>query len=258
MRLYRKGDLNKIPDYVEKAYRLRNLRKKYGVEFFKDIKTVHSKHFYGLAQVAEKHGVTREYIRQVHKMIYGEGFRVYREAKTEERKESENLVCANDPRHKVANYLKGSDPHKGAVAEKMFMEKCEKIGLPVDISCLRTSDIIVNGHRIDVKSAYTSIKPSPTQKNKYFKFGISPEQRRICDFFACYAVSKDCFYIIPNYEKNKKFSKDRTIYISEEKTDYCNSKNKYHEYKNLFSQLFTPNTTTDAAAVKRQPETADV
>lgn len=240
---YRKKGMKKIPPETRKAYRLRNIKDTYGVEFFKDLKAVQKKHFHNLSTVAKKYNVSREYVRQIHNLIYGSGATPFLEAKRQERKESEATVCTNDPRHKVAEYPENSKVHTGAVAELLFFEKCKSYGLNIQTPCKQQTDIQVNGYVIDVKSSINAMKTNSGAKSSYHHFHIRPEQRKLCDFFACYLHNQDVFYIIPNKDKGFDYDKMRSIYIRVVPSNYCSAKNKYREYKNLFSQLFIPKPT---------------
>ena len=239
-RARRRGDFKKLPLYIKKAYKIRNLRKKYGVQFIKDMKALKTQQYLSLHAVGVKHGLTRERVRQIFKIIYNESYGKYETKKAKERKESEATVCVHDPRRKVADYKKDSDVYRGALAEKLFMEQCEALGFSVEIPCGKSFDIIVNGFIIDVKSCTSARKMSEDSLVKYYRFSASAHQMEKCDFFACYAKDQDVFYIIPNFEKGKIFKTETGFYISEEKTDYCSSINAHHEHKNMFSYLAIP------------------
>lgn len=216
--LYRQGLLDKIPEHVERAYRLQNIRKKFGVEFLKDIKKINTLQFYGLSSVAEKYGVSREYIRQIHKTIYGKGFVEYERKKKKDRLALGKTVCFNDPRHKVADFKKGSTTYKGAAAEKKLLDRCLSLGLQIDFSCLKIFDIIINGYKVDVKSSYINSSMGTKGLINQFFFLITPTQREVCDFFLCYIAMNDKFYIIENNEKGIITCKYRKICINTDTT----------------------------------------
>lgn len=263
-KLRRRGELEKIPRHIQKAYTMRNMRKKYGVQFFKDLKATHTRHFWSFADVSDRYGLSRERVRQIHEYIYGFGGKIVLRIKKRERKESEVLVCPNDPRHKVADYPKDSLIYKGAYYEKKFMDACTERGFKVEIPCKQAVDLSVNGFLVDVKSSLTTSKTSESGSVKYHRFGITRKQRERADFFACYHGTQKCFFIIPNTEKGQKHRKMKNLYIAEHPTDYFASKNVHYEYKDAFYLLGFPKMDTDkdatarAAAVQRQPETADV
>ena len=240
MRFYRKKPTFKKTPASKKARIIRRLRKKYGIQFIKDIKALKTQQYLSLHAVGVKYGLTRERVRQIFKKIYNESYGKYETKKAKERKESEATVCVNDPRRKVADYKKDSDVYKGALAEKLFMEQCESLGFNVEIPCGKSFDIIINGFIVDVKSCTSARKMSDKNTGEYYNFSARSHQRTKCDFFACYIVERDVFYIIPNPDKGVVFEKARSFYISKEKTDYYNSKNAHHEHKNMFSYLAIP------------------
>jgi len=239
-RARRRGDFKKLPLYIKKAYKIRNLRKKYGVQFIKDMKALKTQQYLSLHAVGVKHGLTRERVRQIFKIIYNESYGKYETKKAKERKESEATVCVHDPRRKVADYKKDSYIYNGALAEKLFMEQCEFLGFNVEIPCGKSFDIIINGFIVDVKSCTSARKMSDKNTVEYYNFSARSHQRTKCDFFACYIVERDVFYIIPNPDKGVVFEKARSFYISKEKTDYYSSINAHHEHKNMFSYLAIP------------------
>ena len=239
-KIRRRDGFKKIPSYIKKAHTIRNLRKKYGVQFIKDMKALKTQQYLSLNAVGVKHGLTRERVRQIFKIIYNESYGKYETKKAKERKESEATVCVHDPRRKVADYKKDSGVYRGALAEKLFMEQCEALGFNVEIPCGKSFDIIINGFIVDVKSCASARKMSDKNTVEYYNFSARSHQRTKCDFFACYIVERDVFYIIPNPDKGVVFKKTRSFYISKEKTDYYSSINAHHEHKNMFNYLAIP------------------
>lgn len=217
--------------------KIQRLKLRYGQSLFDDLESVRSTHFYNLSSVARKYGISREYVRQIYKMLYKEGFTKKKRQKREQRQISESLSCINDPRYKMAEHKKNGPGYQGVLIEHLFFVECKNRGFEIEFPCNIDFDLVVNGYKIDVKSASRPRLLAPTSKTKHFSFQISKKQRSVCDFFACYIKPFNAFYIIPNDEKGGSFDVYRAIYINETQKQYTSSKNKYHEYKNLFEQL---------------------
>jgi hypothetical protein len=193
---------------------------RYGEEIKSDLEKVKKTPLATLQGIADNYGFTREYARQIYKNYFGEP---YTKALAKKTKKIKDVSCVNDPRHKIAEYKKGSLRYFGAVAEKLFMCRCELAGLDVVLLKDQSIDMMVNSYLVDVKAA------RKTKKKKYH-FSASKKQTAECDFFACYAAEEDCFYIIPNNKKNKR--KYNGFYIPVGGGDH-----KYSKYKNRFDLL---------------------
>ena len=219
--------------FHSRAWYMKNLKAKYGVEIFKDFKSVKNKPFFTLAWIGKKYGFSRERARQLFNKIYGEkyGDRLKIKNSTIEKD------CKHNPKTKVAEYKKTGSLYAGAIVEKLFMCRCEQYGFDVLIPSSQSVDIEVNGFLIDVKSSVGKHKTSSTTKMEYYIFKISKSQRNQCHFFACYIKDIDSFFIIPNKDRGTVFKKLKTIYITLTESFDSRSKRKYHEYKNKFESL---------------------
>jgi len=214
--------------------KLRRIQEKYGAIIFKDFKTVKNVPFHSLTWLSDKYKFSREYARQLYEFIYNIKFKDSLKAKNLKLKETQ---CVHHPARKVADYKKNNIVYQGALAEKLFMDKCLKLGFNISIPCDADIDIIVNKYMIDVKSCGTISTMAKRAKTKYYQFSISPAQRSLCHFFALYNIIENFFYIVPNKERGTCFKKVRSIFISSKKSSHYNAKNKYHEFKNRFDLL---------------------
>lgn len=214
-----------IPEsFLDKTCGLGWERKKiierYGKEIVNDLYRVKKTPLSTLQSIADKYGFTREYARQLYLKYFGE---TYTKAAEEKAKKVKDTACTSNPIYKVAEYNKGSLQYFGAVAEKLFMCRCEIEGLDVVLLEDKSIDIMVNSHLVDVKAA------RDTGRGKY-RFSASEKQTKRCDFFALYAAPEDCFYIIPNNKKKKIKRASFTIPID-------GGGEKYSKYKNRFDLL---------------------
>ena len=226
---------------TKRVKRMKSILLKYGKDVFKDLKSAKNIPYITLQSVAEKHGFSREYARQLYEFVYLD---TYTNAHNKKMLTVEETQCPHNPAHKVAEYKKDSLKYKGAIAEKLFMNKCEALGFDVLIPCKPMFDIIVNKWLIDVKSCTKLTKTRPDVNTLYNHFHISPKQRSLCHFFALHSGNSDCFFIVPNKEFGHAFDKQKSIYIADKKSNDCRAKNKYFEYKNRFDLLENKNETT--------------
>jgi AraC-like DNA-binding protein len=208
---YRKkqrADHKKNPPWMRLPYehRLSRVIKKYGPEIEDDINLLKTNPFYTLEAVGEKYGFTREYARQLFKRVTGTPYTSkFKKKRLLLKEEKASMDCYNDPRHKAAEYQPGSLVGNGAIAEKLVLEKCEQLGYVVEIPCKQGPfDLIINGFKIDVKSA--NVKSSvltKKAKNKgkkgrlYYIFHTRKNQHDIVSFYICYGAPTKVFYILP-------------------------------------------------------------
>lgn len=194
--------------------------KKYGAEIEKDFTKLKKIPFFTLQSIADKYGITRERVRQMYTVFFN---KPYTKALSEKNKKRFDTTCRNNPKRKVAEYTAGTSHYYGAIAEKLFMCRCEKLGFNIKLLKEQVIDILVNDKLIEVKA---------TNQNtgRYYQCSTTHKQTFLCDFFAFYVFAQDCFYIIPN--KNKGEIKRKGIFIPIEKTEH-----QYSQYKNNFNLL---------------------
>jgi hypothetical protein len=229
----------KISKHRDQDWVKNRLVERYGPDIISHFEKARTTPFYSLVDIAKKYGFSREYSRQLYEKIFGEPFTI---AKKDKSKNIAEIGCKYNPKGKVANYKPGSLIYIGAIAEKLFMCRCELLGYKVEMYHNSNIDIVINGFKVDVKSATKCSATTKRYKDKkYWRFQVSCEQLNTCDFFAFYIYDDDSFYILPNDQQHmNNTSKRKVIYISEIKSDYHNAKNKYSEFKNRFDLLETP------------------
>lgn len=179
----------------------KRLIERYGREIINDLKAVKTQQYWNLTEVGKKYGFSREYARRLFKKVFGKSVTKYEKAKTVKRTaEIKSMNCANDPRHKMANY-KGGHPKAGAKAELLVFNKCKELGFDVEIPCNQVYDLKINGFNVDVKSSSREQKMLKKgqvgNRSSYYYFGTRPRQHAQCDFYVCHAIPIDTFYIIP-------------------------------------------------------------
>jgi len=212
--------------------KIKNMVDKYGHEILDDFETLRTLPYSTLEAMGEKYGVTRERVRQQYKIVYAKPYtQALREKRAFARNEKETS-CNHDPRHKVCEYVPDGPVYTGAIYEKEFLEQCESKGFCVRPILKRVVDLRVNGYLVDVKYCSAPMQTSPDGP-PYYRYVVSKNQARMCDFFACYHPGQEAFFIIPNKTLPPK-SGIIVIYIPEEST---NSENKYWEYKNAWHLL---------------------
>jgi hypothetical protein len=203
------------------------LFKKYGNHFLEDLEIIRNKPFYGLVYVAEKYGITRERVRQIHYRLYREKFGKVSVMKTAKIKKEIKLIgCPYDPRTKIANSTGQGYGRKGAEVEKKVFDKCKGFGLDVKIPQNNQVDLIVSGMGVEIKSCYKIFNPNPNPNKKYLqkyeKFSLSIKQHKNISFemLILYSQIKKIFYVIPSPILRGKGS---GIYIPLSRSNYHNS-----------------------------------
>ncbi len=249
-RCYRKLRRNgSLPFLQKKSFEdaritiLKNIVEKYGFSLIGELADLTHKQYATMHEIAEKHGITRERVRQFYKAIFRHGYRVKIKEKKEKR-ESDIMTCSKDPRSKIIE-IKDGLVRKGAIAEAEFMNKCIELGYNVTPSCKTVIDQIVNGFNVEVKSSYNASKFNEKNIAKYHKFNISYKQLELADFFACYHGTSGSFFIIPKSEIKFRLSPDgisaRSIFISEKILTHHSAKNRYWEFKDAWNLLDVKN-----------------
>ncbi len=186
-----------------------NLEKRYP-SIMEEIAKLFQNPYWTLQAIAEKYGITREYIRQVFNRLYNAGIKNGLLEWRQNVKLENEMGCIYDPRQKVIRYAEGLIL-KGAIAEKIVFEQCEALGFKVKPGSDMIYDLKINGLKVDVKSSWKATKTNP-QSNRTYHFGISSKQKKVCDFLICVKMPQAEAYIIPSSEFPKS-KKAGSIYI---------------------------------------------
>jgi hypothetical protein len=244
------NNLKKFKRTRERRYLafLGKVQSKYTTKIFTDMESLRSNPYTHLSWLAEKYGVTREYIRQLHNKIYGEKY-------TSKVKEHSKLInldisCNGDIRNYFAlREVNGEKPSKYKMYEKLFIDECISRGFDVPQQCNGAVDFIVNGFNIDVKAATKKALLSQGSLTHHCRYSYTMKQAQKADFLACYHFGEKAFFIIPmrcvlsNKKDPTKLRKTGNgLFISYKKSNYHNSKNKYWEFKNAWYLLEIPQT----------------
>ena len=242
----------KKPPHNVLWYRRRAIAK-YGPDIINNLKAIKTKQYRTLTQVGEKYGFSREYARQLFKTLFGKDFGHYEKQKSVARKkDTESLKCNNDPRHKVANYKPGNIKN-GAKAELLVFNKCKEMGFDVEVPCDMVFDLKINGFNVDVKSAGKA--STFGGKSTYFHFSTNPHQHDQCDFYVCYAMPKDIFYVIPKIAMSPTgcFIRENNI---RHRVDYIPARIDYDQYKEAW-HLLKGDSPIELYIVNRKPTEQD-
>lgn len=174
----------------------KTLIRKYGSDIIRDFKDLETKHYWDMGSIAKKYGLSRERIRQIYNRLSLVPYRIIRKRKRidrENQKQSMDRFC--DPRQKVSVFKENSLLKKGADIELLAFQKMIELNMQVEFQKNTIYDMIVNGHKVDIKGCYC--KKTNGGLSKYFHFGVRKNQLEQCKFIICYAVPIDTFYIIP-------------------------------------------------------------
>ena len=234
---YKRGKIKRLEGHYPhpREWKIERLKKKYGEDLINDLILIKKHASMTLTEIGDKYGFSREYARQTFKIVNGVPYTKYLKIKADKYNDSlEEIGCSEDPRHKVAEYTGGTSL-KGAKAELLCFNKCEGLGFDVSAPCNKTVDLLVNGFRVDVKSAWGT-NSMGSSVAEYYCFLASKKQQEICDFLACYAQPIDTFYIIP-----KLVFGCGTIYIrannNRGRTDYTPKRKDYRPFKEAWYLL---------------------
>ncbi len=164
-----------------------------------DLKSLVHNRSVTLESVGQKHGISRERVRQLFADFFGFKYTVAVKNKSADRFSQididRQLRC--DPRNKVRTAPAGSLIHRGAIGEKRVLEICASLGYEVrPYKEGRTIDLVINGWNVEVKTAFKTCLTSPGAKTPQYHFQLSPSQR-IADFVVCYPVPMGAFFVIP-------------------------------------------------------------
>lgn len=177
-----------------------------------DLQRLNISPFIKLKDIGYKHGVSREYIRLIFPIFIGITYtESHRNSALALHEEMKGIGCIHDPRNKVATYIPNGNIYISAKAELIVFEKCSALGFDVKPCAQRAVDLIVNGFKVDVKSAIIPRKPNyknPDSYRKYYLVALTKTQKDVLDFVIAYVWVSESFYIIPKSE-----FKSGTIYI---------------------------------------------
>lgn len=212
---------------------IKTLERKYGFQIFNDLHSLYFLPQWDLADIARKYMFTRERARQIHNSLYGYAFGPIKKAKTARIKQIK-AHKRNNPINKVLTYKTGNNHlNKGIFVETLVLQKCKEMGFQVDFPTKLGPDLLINNYVIDVKSSFSSYKPTNC-KVAYYSFKLSKSQFKECNFIIGYIKPTDTFYVIP-----KSAFKGNHIYIRETEVGshlYPNNTN-YREYKEAWHLL---------------------
>ncbi len=198
-------------------YRARYIEK-YGPGFLTDMERLKVDYSYTLQMAGAKYGVTREAIRKQFNRFWGVKYTAYTKEKSAKYHSAvQETGCANDPRHKVAEYAPGATL-EGAKSELAVANKCRELGYTVESPCGTNVDLSVNGFKVEVKRASKSVQPDKKGTSRYFHFHTNLRQTSEADFYVCEAVANNAFYILPSAV----VSADH-FFIRDSKTPYSGS-----------------------------------
>ncbi len=218
---------------------------KYGEEIIGDLKDLVDDHHLTLIEVGNKYGISRERIRQIFELLYGFKYSVVVSKKIETKKRIayKERIEKRNPTYKVENYKKNSYTHRGAESEKRVYDICASLNY--EIKPFEESgaiDLIINGYKVEIKSAHKTCLTSPGAKTPLFHFARR-ECQEIADFIICHAVPPNRFFIFPNYI----FPKGGHLYLPSVKTrEWFSGKShnvkvsrtsKYYDYEEAWHLL---------------------
>lgn len=208
----------------------KDLLSKKGSRFIKDLYSLKKNPFVTLKNVGDAHGITKERVRQIYKKYFGEPYTI--KLRKKKINKNKDLSCLQDPRNKVLLYKKGSRVYDGAISELEFMNKCMSLGYDVGTPCSKSSDVYVNGFKVEVKSRATTMRPNIRYKTSYYGFFINKSEM-INDFYAFHIVTKNVWFILPR----KNIPKSRWVFINAALNKKSKNIKKYIKFFNNFSIL---------------------
>lgn len=211
--LTRNGMLDKFPPVFPLKQKDR-WKERYNDAFLSDMKDLVDNYQATLESVANKHGVTRERIRQVFELLYGFKYTVAKKVKLDKKKrlKYEAILAKRNPHYKVKRFTKDSHQYKGAESEKKVFDICASLGYEIKPYETNSIDLVINGYKVEVKSAYKTCFTHPGVKTPQYHFRLLDSQLGT-DFVVCHVVPQNNFFVIPISE----FPKGRNLYIPRNK-----------------------------------------
>lgn len=191
------------------------LKDKYGKSLLKDMALLYKNPAYTLTRVGLKHGVTREYIRQIFKKLYKVTYKYALSKKS--KKYHEDIGCANDPRYIVVCHSSKSSFYKTAVVTNDVWKIANQNGWKIELSCSKKyGDIVINGYRVAIRLCKKPRKY--TSKKYYYLFRINKNE--FVDFFILHTGDTKRWFIIPSVVLNGSVN----IYVRDDVGYYTNGK----------------------------------
>lgn len=97
---------------------------------------------------------------------------------------------------------KGTETHRGQEVEESEQSRLESLGFTVlRQTCKAPFDLLVNGHRVDVKSAHAGLYGDARDQNTYWIFALA-KVKPTCDFYLLVCLNSDDSvarrYVVPS------------------------------------------------------------
>ena len=169
---------------------VRRFEKKHGKGSIEIFKCLIENPYYSLLDVGKYFGYSKENTRLLHQKIYGIAYTKTHQWKLRVKKRIRE------------QYQTIGKNRKQPFSVIRVMEKARDLGLPfVAQHNGNKYDAIINGYKVNIKSAYHPTKSGDRKHLKFNLFSISKntKKREACDFFVCFCQNNgnSTFYIIP-------------------------------------------------------------
>jgi len=202
--------------------------KKYGDGFLCDMESLRSCET-TLAAKGNKYGLSRERMRQLYLIFFGEKYSGVAHAKVIANgiKRDKETIEKDKFENRIKRAKKNCSIYTGIVAENLFKSKCESLGYNVKmISGKNIYDADVNGYPVDVKSRTESaIYAKCKTRQKYYHFNVSKKQRNLVKFFPFFLFDENSWYIFPVGA----LGKCNTFFVPKYDLEY----GQYHKYRDI-------------------------
>lgn len=220
--------LHIFPTFNSESRTVNNALIKYGQGFMSDLEFLKSGGT-TLAAVGLKYGLSRERIRQLYPIFFGEKYGwVVRERHgmleiKKEKDYNEKMKFEN----RLNRAKKNCSIYTGIVAENLFKNKCEFLGYTVKMmNGHHLYDAEVNGIPVDIKSRTESAIYVKCKSNqKYYHFNTTDKQRKAVRFFPFLLFDENSWYIFPV----DVVGKSKTFFVPKYDIEYCG----YHKYRDI-------------------------
>jgi len=196
---------------------------KYGSEILKDFDAVLNMDLgISLVDIANKFNFSVQNAHLIFLKLYGISYHSIMKERKFLRKEKIRIqtdIVRNferNPIRRIKRCKLGSTHHKGTLIEIFVYKKCKDLGYDLSFHHTKSTDVMVNSHKCEIKSSYSS----PKGKIPVFHFTIHPNELKNNDFLICHIVNLKQTYIIPMFE-----IKSENVCISP-----MSIRSKYHKY----------------------------
>lgn len=221
-----------IIDVIKRRQKLKivhRLNKRYGEKFLLDMTRLHEQKEHTLSMVANRYGVSRQRISQIHQALFGLTLQ------DSKRTSDIQIGCKFDPRQRINMVKEKSNLYTHIMAKKIFFERVKSLGLPIRLSGFKYPDFIIStsdgDKNIIIKSCCKAKQYCKSSIIKYLRYNFKNQVDY--DFVAMNHNDQKTFTIVPKDIIGEK----KCVYVPVHTPIGVNAKNPYGKYLEAWGLL---------------------